>query len=112
MDLSAPRMQLMTPRLSVTGIDDALHLLEEPASLRRANEAAIEFMQSHPMAVNWGDLGDCAADAMSLDASRHIWLARTDPKRRTFSTATYVHTLARHGIVYDQPLAVAYSTRW
>jgi TnpA family transposase len=106
MDLSAPRMQLMTPRLSVTGIDDALHLLEEPASLRRANEAAIEFMQSHPMAVNWGDLGDCAADAMSLDASRHIWLARTDPKRRTFSTATYVHTLARHGIVYDQPLAV------
>jgi TnpA family transposase len=78
----------------------------EPASLRRANEAAIEFMQAHPMAVNWGDLGDCAADAMSLDASRHIWLARTDPKRRTFSTATYVHTLARHGIVYDQPLAV------
>jgi len=106
MDLSAPRMQLMTPRLSVTGIDDALHLLEEPGSLRRANEAAMEFMQSHPMAVNWGDLGDCAADAMSLDASRHIWLARTDPKRRTFSTATYVHTLARHGIVYDQPLAV------
>ena len=78
----------------------------EPASLRRANEAAIEFMQAHPMGVNWGDLGDCAADAMSLDASRHIWLARTDPKRRTFSTATYVHTLARHGIVYDQPLAV------
>ncbi len=43
---------------------------------------------------------------MSLDASRHIWLARTDPKRRTYCTATYVHTLARHGIVYDQPLAV------
>ena len=72
MDLSAPRMQLMTPHLSVSGIDDALHLLEEPATLRRANEAAIEFLQSHPMAINWGDLGDCAADAMSLDASRHI----------------------------------------
>ena len=106
MDLSAPRMQLMLPRLSATGIDDALHLLQEPGSLRRANEAAIEFLQLHPIAVYWGDLGDCAADAMSLDATRHIWLARTDPKRRTYSTATYVHTLARHGIVYDQPLAV------
>ena len=106
MDLSAPRMQLMTPSLSVAGIDAALHLWEEPGSLRSANEAAIEFMQSHPMAVNWGDLGDCAADAMSLDASRHIWLARTDPKRRTYSTATYIHTLARHGIVYDQPIPV------
>ena len=78
MDLSAPRMQLMTPRLSVTGIDDALHLLEGPASLRRANEAAIEFMQSHRMAVNWGDLGDCPANAMSLEplASRSVKLRR------------------------------------
>jgi len=43
---------------------------------------------------------------MSLDVSRHIWVARTDPKRRTWSTATYVHTLGRHGIGYDQPITI------
>ena len=40
---------------------------------------------------------------MSLDVSRHVWVARTDPKRRTWSTASYVHTLGHHGIGYDQP---------
>src|SRR5882672_1133881 len=81
--------------------DEALHLFEEPGCLRHANEATIEFMQSHPMVVNWGDLGDCAADAMGLDPSRHIWLAHTDPKHRTFSTATYVHTLTPRLLRYS-----------
>lgn len=43
---------------------------------------------------------------MSLDVSRNIWVARTDPKRRTWSTASYVHTLGRHGIGYDQPITI------
>jgi hypothetical protein len=32
-------------------------------------------------------------------------VARTDPKRRTWSTA-YAHTLGRHGIGYDQPITI------
>jgi TnpA family transposase len=40
------------------------------------------------------------------DTSRHIWTARTDPKRRNWSTASYVHTLGRHGIGYDQPITI------
>jgi len=78
--------------------------LEEPGPLQRANAATLEFMQARPLATHWGNTQDCAADAMSLDATRHLWLARTDPKRRNLSTATYVHTLARHGIAYDQPI--------
>jgi TnpA family transposase len=106
MDIGAKRLSLMAPGLTVSGLTDALQLLEEPGPLRRANAAAVEFLQAHPLAAYWGNTGDCAADAMSLDGTRHIWLARTDPKRRLLSTATYVHTLARRGIAYDQPIPI------
>ena len=106
MDLGAQRLSLMTPGLSVNGLTSALQLLEDSPAMRRANAAAVEFLHSHPIAGAWGDAQDCAADAMSLDVSRHVWVARTDPKRRTWSTATYVHTLGRHGIGYDQPITI------
>jgi len=106
MDIGAKRLSLMAPGLSVSGLTDALQLLEESGPLRRANAATLEFMQAHPLAAHWGNTSDCAADAMSLDSTRHLWLARTDPKRRSLSTATYVHTLARHGIAYDQPIPI------
>jgi TnpA family transposase len=106
MDLSAQRVGLMTPGLSVNGLSSALQLLEDGPAMRRANAAAVEFMHAHSVARAWGDSKDCAADAMSLDVSRHVWVARTDPKRRTWSTATYVHTLGRHGIGYDQPITI------
>jgi TnpA family transposase len=106
MDLSAQRVSLMTPGLSVGGLTSALRLLEDAPTMRRANAAAVEFMHAHSIAEAWGDPKDCAADAMSLDVSRHVWVARTDPKRRTWSTASYVHTLGRHGIGYDQPISL------
>ncbi len=106
MDLTVQRMSLMTPGLSVGGLTSALQLLEDGQTMRRANAATVEFMHAHPVAGAWGDAKDCAADAMSLDVSRHVWVARTDPKRRTWSTASYVHTLGRHGIGYDQPITI------
>ena len=106
MDIGAKRLSLMAPGLSVSGLTDALQLLEDPGPLRRANAATVEFLQAHPITTCWGNTGDCAADSMSLDGTRHLWLARTDPKRRTLSTATYVHTLARRGIAYDQPIPI------
>jgi hypothetical protein len=96
MDLSAQRVTLMTPGLTVDGLTNALQLLEDGQTMRRANAAAVEFIHAHAVARAWGDTKDCAADAMSLDVSRHVWVARTDPKRRTWSTASYVHTLGRH----------------
>ncbi|MGH8322905.1 MAG: Tn3 family transposase, partial [Steroidobacteraceae bacterium] len=93
MHIGAKRLSLMAPGLSVSGLTDALQLLEDSGPLRRANAATVEFLQAHPIATCWGNTGDCAADAMSLDGTRTLWLARTDPKRRTLSTATYVHTL-------------------
>ena len=43
---------------------------------------------------------------MSLDASRHSWNARVDPRRRTFAAGLYTHVRDRWGIVYDQPIVL------
>jgi hypothetical protein len=65
----------------------------EIPTMRRANAASVEFMHAHSVSGAWGDSKDCAADAMSLDVSRHVWVARTDPKRQearlNFSYCSY-----------------------
>ena len=43
---------------------------------------------------------------MSLDASRHSWNARVDPRRRTYAAGLYTHVRDRWGIVYDQPIVL------
>jgi hypothetical protein len=44
---------------------------------------------------------------MSLEATRHLWSARTDPRRRTYAAGIYTHVLDRWGIVYDQPIVLS-----
>ena len=46
------------------------------------------------------------ADAMSLDASWHLWNAWVDPRRRTYAMGIYAHVLDQWGIIYDQPLVL------
>ena len=104
MDVGPQRLAMMVPELSAAGIADALQVLEDSAALRSANEAVVEFLRSHAVSGSWGRGVDGASDAMSLDVSRHLWTARTDPRRRTWSTAVYSHVLDQWGIAYDQPL--------
>jgi hypothetical protein len=66
MDLSANRLSLMVG-LTPEGLAHAMHVLEDPARLVRANEAVLTYMHSHAIARTWGSPFDCAADAMSLD---------------------------------------------
>ena len=55
MDLTAQRVSLMTPGLSVDGLTNALQLLEDGQTMRRANAAAVEPVRAHPIAAAWGD---------------------------------------------------------
>lgn len=41
---------------------------------------------------------------MALDATRHLYNARVDPRRRTFAVGLYTHVLESYGVVYDQPI--------
>jgi Tn3 transposase DDE domain len=54
----------------------------------------------------WGRGLFASADMMSLEATRYLWAARLDPRRRTCAVGTYAHVLDQWGILYDQPIVL------
>lgn len=72
-----------------------------------ADEAGlVTFQRKHVIAELW-DKGDKAsADMMSLDASRHLYSARLEPRRRTAAMGIYTHVMGSYGVFYDQPIVL------
>ena len=81
-----------------------MRLFEAEPALRAANDALVHFARSHAVVNHWGSGYEASSDLLSLDASKHLWNARVDPKRRTFGIGTYTTILDQWGIPYDQPL--------
>jgi len=102
--LEAASVALMIPDLSETAIAETMRLREDDAALREANAVVLEFLYRHAVVKVWGEGTFASADAMSLDASRHLWNARVDPRRRTYGIGIYSHVLDQWGIMDDQPL--------
>jgi TnpA family transposase len=105
-ELDAASVALMIPDLSETAIAEAMRLPEDEAALREANAVVLEFLHRHAVVKVWGEGTFASADAMSLEASRHLWNARVDPRRRTYGMGIYSHVLDQWGIIYDQPLVL------
>ena len=63
-------------------------------------------MRGHRIADLWGRGLFASADMMSLEATRYLWAARLDPRRRTYAVGTYAHVLDQWGILYDQPIVL------
>jgi TnpA family transposase len=105
-DIDAKSVAAMIPGLETARVSVAMRALETHGRLRRANERVVEFQGRIPMAAHWGGGDKASADMMSLEASRHLWSARTDPRRRTYAAGIYTHVLDRWGIVYDQPIVL------
>ena len=80
--------------------------LNPPSRLQSASDAVLRFMRDHPVAALWGRGLFASADMMSLEATRYLWSARLDPRRRTFAVGTYTHVLDQWGILYDQPIVL------
>jgi TnpA family transposase len=74
------------------------------ARFRIANDAVVAFMRRHAVARLWGRGLSASADMMSLDATRYLWNARLDPRRKGPAIATYPHVLDQWPIFYDQPI--------
>lgn len=66
----------------------------------------MEFQQKHSIVKLWGDGELASSDMMSIDASRHLWNARIDPRRRTYAVGIYTHVLNNHGVVHHQPVVL------
>lgn len=107
MGLDRSEAAVMIAGVRPSAIRRASFLLEEDRALRRANDRVVSFLLRQPLAKHWGDGYEASSDLMSLDVSRHVWLARVDPKRRRHAVGTYTHVLNQWGIVYDQPLLLA-----
>ena len=105
-ELDAAGVALMMPVLSEAVIAEAMRRLEDESLWREANAAVLEFLHRHAIVKAWGEGTFASADAMSLEASRHLWNARVDPRRRTYAIGIYSHVLDQWGIIYDQPLVL------
>jgi len=40
------------------------------------------------------------------EATRHLWNARLDPRRRTYAVGSYTHLLDQWTVIYDQPIVL------
>jgi hypothetical protein len=110
-EIDAAGVALMMPALSEAAIAEAMRLLEDEAVLQDANALVLEFLHRHAVVEAWGEGTFASADAMSLEASRHLWNALGDPRRRTYAIGIYSHVLDQWGIIYDQPLVYANGKR-
>ncbi len=108
-EMTAAAVAHMIPNMEVSRVKAAMSMLELPGRLRKANERVAVFQNSHEICDSWGEGNTASADMMSLDASRYLFNARVDPRRRTHGVGLYLHILDRYGIFYDQP--VVHKTR-
>lgn len=96
----------MVPGLEAAHVTAAMRALEAQGRLRRANERVVAFQRRFPIAELWGKADKASADMMALDASKHLFSARIDPRRRTYAVGIYTHVLSTYGVIYDQPIVL------
>jgi TnpA family transposase len=96
----------MIPAVDADSLGQMVLKLEADNRLRAANDVVMRFMREHRIATLWGRGLFASADMMSLEATRYLWSARLDPRRRTYAVGTYAHVLDQWGILYDQPIVL------
>jgi len=105
-DVAVAGLVRMVPSVAADSLGQMVLKIETEGRLHAANNAVLRFMREHPVAALWGRGLFASADMMSLEATRYLWSARLDPRRRTYAVGTYAHVLDQWGILYDQPIVL------
>ena len=105
-DLSAAAVARMVDGISADSIGWFMRKLEEDGRLRQASDTVVTYLRAHPISRHWGEGLFASSDMMSLEATRHLWSARLDPRRRTYAVGSYSHLLDQWPIIYDQPIVL------
>jgi TnpA family transposase len=105
-DRSVADLVRMVPSVAADSLAQMVIRIEAEGRLRAANDAVLCCMRRHRVASLWGRGLFASADMMSLEATRYLWSARLDPRRRTYAVGTYAHVLDQWGILYDQPIVL------
>ena len=104
-DMDAAQVVRMILDVTKDGVSHMMQTLEDE-SRQKANRGLLDFYLRHAIVKHWGDGSWVSADMMSLEATRHLWQVRVDPRRRTYAIGIYTHELDQWGIVYDQPIVL------
>ena len=78
--------------------------LEADGRRRAANAAVPGCCGTLPIAKLCGDGVGASTDMMRRDATRHLWSARRELRRRTYAVETYKHILDQWPIVQHRPI--------
>ncbi|MEM6415956.1 MAG: Tn3 family transposase, partial [Pseudomonadota bacterium] len=105
-DLTAASAARMVAGVEAKAIARMMARLVASGTLPAANRAVLEFAAAHDIAKLWGPGTTASSDMMSLEASRHLWSTRIDPRRRSYSIGAYTHVLDQWSIIYDQPIVL------
>lgn len=105
-EIDAKAAAAMISGVTVTEVSAAMRMLETPGRLRVANNAVVSYQQSLPIVKLWSDGTKASSDMMALDATRHLGIARSDPRRKTMAAGIYTHVLGSYPIFYDQPIVL------
>lgn len=105
-ECDAKTVAAMTPQLDPGHVSAGMRIVESSTRVEKANRRVVEFQQKHNIVKLWGDGELASSDMMSIDASRHLWNARIDPRRRTYAVGIYTHVLNNHGVVHHQPVVL------
>jgi hypothetical protein len=88
-DLAVAELVRMVPSVAADSLGQMVLRIETEGRLRAANDAVLRCMRDHRIATLWGRGLFASADMMSLEATRYLWSARLDPRRRTYAVGTY-----------------------
>jgi hypothetical protein len=103
-DLDSRGISTMIRGVRESTVRRYMRLFEAEPAMRAANEALVQFARSHSIVNHWGSGYTASSDLMSLDASKHLYNARVDPRRRVHGMGIYQTVLDQWGIPYDAPL--------
>ena len=105
-EIDAKAAASMIPGVPVSHVSAAMRMLEAPGRLREANDKVVAFQQRFPIVNLWSDGSKASSDMMALDATRHLSIARTDPRRKTAAAGIYTHILGSYPVIFDQPIVL------
>ena len=111
-NLTAAECSLMIPRLSATGVRQAMRWGTNERRFAQASQAVLEFMHRHPIAATWGRTDLASSDMISMETTKRVWQARMDLRRNTAWVGIYSHVRDRWGGVSCPTLCAQRTPGW
>ena len=105
-DLTAADMARMTLDIEADTVGEMMRRIEASDRLPEANRIVLDHFRTLSVTRLWGGGFHASADMMSLDATRRLWSARHDPRRRTPAVGTYTHVLDQWAILHNQAVVL------